>query len=236
MAEATRMRLIAVTEQLMADGGQDAVSTRAVGRVAGVQAPTIYRIFGDKQGLLDAVATTSFGRYLDEDGALEPTDDPLDDLRRGWDLHVRFGLANPVIYSIIYGDPRPDRPRAAAIASTVALATHIRRVAEKGLLAVSEARAVDLMYVAGCGLVLTLNGIPEGRRDLSLSDAARESAIAAVTAPQSPRRVANAAVAAITMRARLVEVDVLTERERSLMEEWLDRISSVDLTDDGSSH
>jgi AcrR family transcriptional regulator len=36
------------------------VSTRAVSAAARVQAPTICRIFGDKRGLLDAVARYCF--------------------------------------------------------------------------------------------------------------------------------------------------------------------------------
>jgi AcrR family transcriptional regulator len=38
--------------------GRRAVTTRAVAAGAGVQAPTIYRLFGDKDGLLDALAVT----------------------------------------------------------------------------------------------------------------------------------------------------------------------------------
>ena len=33
-----------------------AVTTRAVADAAGVQAPTLYRLFGDKDGLMEAVA------------------------------------------------------------------------------------------------------------------------------------------------------------------------------------
>ena len=42
--------------QLLNDGGREAVSTRAVAAAAGVQPPTIYRQYGDMQGLLSAVA------------------------------------------------------------------------------------------------------------------------------------------------------------------------------------
>lgn len=55
------------------------MSTRAVSTAAGVQAPTIYRLFGDKQGLLDAV--TAHGFAPTSGTGLEPTGDPVDDLR-----------------------------------------------------------------------------------------------------------------------------------------------------------
>jgi AcrR family transcriptional regulator len=39
------------------------VTTRSVALAAGVQPPTIYRLFGDKDGLLDAVAEHGFAHY-----------------------------------------------------------------------------------------------------------------------------------------------------------------------------
>ncbi len=85
------------------------MSTRAVSAAAGVQPPTIYRLFGDKQGLLDAVATHGFMAYLNDKTDLKPGDNPVEDLCTGGDLHV--GLANPALFSLMYGDPAPARPR-----------------------------------------------------------------------------------------------------------------------------
>ncbi|WP_205752419.1 helix-turn-helix domain-containing protein [Cryptosporangium phraense] len=42
--------------RLLAEGGSERVSTRAVCEAAGVQPPTIYRLFDSMDGLLDAVA------------------------------------------------------------------------------------------------------------------------------------------------------------------------------------
>ena len=46
--------MLEAAAELLRTGGVDAVSTRAVAAAAGVQPPTIYRQFGDKEGLLDA--------------------------------------------------------------------------------------------------------------------------------------------------------------------------------------
>ncbi|HEY0937917.1 MAG TPA: helix-turn-helix domain-containing protein, partial [Trebonia sp.] len=51
----TRAHLVEVAAELLASQGPDAVTTRSVALAAGVQAPAIYRLFGDKGGLLDAV-------------------------------------------------------------------------------------------------------------------------------------------------------------------------------------
>src|ERR1700681_1025121 len=100
----TRVRIVAAAAPLLTEGGREAVSTRAVSAAAGVQAPTIYRLFGDKQGLLDALATRGWATYLHDKADLKPTADPVQDLRAGWDQHVAFGLANPALYALMYGE------------------------------------------------------------------------------------------------------------------------------------
>ena len=117
-AGSTRDRIVAAAAALLAAGGREGVSTRAVSAAAGVQAPAIYRLFGDKQGLLDAVAAHGFTSYLDDKTDLKPGDDPVGDLRAGWDLHIGFGLANPALYSLMYGEPRPGASSPAAVQTT----------------------------------------------------------------------------------------------------------------------
>ena len=56
MPDDVRDRIVDAASALLASGGPSAVTTRAVAADAGVQAPTIYRQFGDKDGLLQAVA------------------------------------------------------------------------------------------------------------------------------------------------------------------------------------
>jgi AcrR family transcriptional regulator len=85
--------MIDVTAGLIAAGGREAANTRAVAADAAVQAPTIYRLFGDKRGLLDAVAEASLAHCVAEKSTRRPLADPVRDLREGWDLHVAFGLA-----------------------------------------------------------------------------------------------------------------------------------------------
>jgi AcrR family transcriptional regulator len=103
--EEHRERIVEAATRLLAEGGPDAVSTRAVSTAAGVQPPTIYRLFGDKQGLLDAVVVHGFTAYLTSKNAQVPEDDPVEDLRAGWDQHVDLGLANPALYQLMYSRP-----------------------------------------------------------------------------------------------------------------------------------
>lgn len=221
----TRERIVEAAAALLAEGGRDAVSTRAVSAAAGVQAPTIYRTFGDKQGLLDAVASHGFAEYLHRKTSRERHPDPVEDLRRGFDLHVGFGLEHPALYALIYGDPKPGVESPVEREAGAVLAGLIRRLAEAGRLRVSEERAAQLVHSAGRGVTLTLIGLAPEQRDPALAEMAREAVLAAVTtdaADASPD--AGPVATAVALRAVLPRLSVLTGAERGLLQEWLDRI------------
>ncbi len=223
--EATRIRIVKAAAALAARDGREALTTRAVAAAAGVQAPTIYRLFGDKDGLIDAVVMHGYRTYLQEKAARRPGRDPVEDLRRGWDLHVAFGLSNPALYVLMYGDPRPGRTPAVIASSRQVLAEHVHRVAAAGCLRVPEEQAAELIHAAGSGTVFSLLATEQDRRDPHLSELAREAVIAAVATTEPTADAPGPAPAAIALRARLPEVTGLSEAERHLLEEWLQRIA-----------
>jgi AcrR family transcriptional regulator len=224
-AESNRGRIITAAALLLAESGREAVSTRAVSAAAGVQAPTIYRLFGDKQGLLDAVAAHGFTTYLNEKVDLKPSGDPVDDLRTGWNLNVEFGLAHPALYALMYAEPRPGVVPPAALAAMEILAAHIHRVAEVGRLRIDEERAAQVVHAVGSGTTLALIATPEADRDLTVSHMAREAVIDAITMEASTPAPPGPASAAVALRAVLPQTAALTAGERSLLTEWLDRIA-----------
>ncbi len=225
-ADTIRQRILAATAQLLSDGGDDAASTRAVSAAAGVQAPTIYRLFGDKQGLLDAVAVQALETYLTTKTRQAPGPDPVEDLRAGWDEHIAFGLANPEVYVLLYRHRRHGGAPPAALAAAAVLEGHVHRIAEAGRLRVPEPRAAQLIHAAGSGTVLALIATPQDQRDPHLSPLAREAVIAAITATPSASATTGRAGAAITLRATLDDADELTAAEQTLMREWLDRLAA----------
>jgi AcrR family transcriptional regulator len=218
--------------ELLTRGGRDAVSTRAVSRAAGVQAPTIYRQFGDLRGLLDAAASYGFAAYLHAKAAREPAPDPVDDLRHGWDMQVEFGVANPAFHTLMYGAPHPGvRPTAARVAADI-LRQLVSRVAEAGRLRVGVDRAADMIHAASCGVTLTLIQTSPDDRDSALSTATREALLAAVTTDSPAARAVRgpdperAVRHAVALRVALPELAAdLTAAERGLLAEWLDRLT-----------
>lgn len=109
-----RTRIVGAAARLLHEHGPAAVTTRGVAEAAGVQAPTLYRLFGDKDGLLDAVAEHELARYVTGKTHAEDSDDPIADLRTAWDLHVEFGLANPALFTLLADPSRAARSPAAA--------------------------------------------------------------------------------------------------------------------------
>ena len=228
-----RERIVLTTYRLLAEGGRDAVSTRAVTAAAGVQPPTIYRQFGDMRGLLAEVADYGFHSYLTSKHATPASADPVADLSHGWDMHVAFGLAEPAVYALMYGDPRPGpRPTAVRQARQM-LRAIVQRIAQDGRLQVTVDRAVDMVDAAGAGVVLHLLEIPPQDRDPALSTAVRDAVLAAITTGiASNNSGVNAGPALLPTRAISLKAVLdtasgrLSAAEMHLMNEWLDRLST----------
>jgi AcrR family transcriptional regulator len=217
-----RARIVDGAASLLASGGRDAVTTRAVAAAAGVQAPTIYRHFGDMRRLLDAVAEHGFKTYLGEKSVREPGPDPVEDLRRGWDAHVGFGLANPALYALMYGEPGVETP--AGTAARAILHEHVRRVAAAGRLRVSEELAAHMIHAAGSGTVFALLAMQHP--DRRLSHVMRDSVYASILTEAPTLPAPGPAAAANALRAALPEATALSEGERLLLAEWLERLTS----------
>ncbi len=220
--DSARTHLVEVASRLLAEGGPAAVTTRSVAAAAGVQAPTIYRLFGDKLGLLDAVVEHGYRTYVGQK-RIDPDADPVTGLREGWDLHVGFGLANPALFRLMHAALPADDGHDPAEAGGNVLRERVRRVAAAGRLRVSEQRAVLMIRAAGTGTVLTLIDTPG---DDGLADAAWDAVAAAIlTDPPTP--VAGPAPAAVALRAALPDLTAFSPAERHLLGEWLDRIATT---------
>ena len=91
----------------------------------------------------------------------------------------------------------------------------------------TEKQALDLVHATGSGITLTLIAQPAERRDLGLSDLAREAIIAAVTTDGPALAGAAPAAAAVHLRAALDLSSALSPNERGLLGDWLERIAST---------
>ncbi|WP_369200934.1 TetR/AcrR family transcriptional regulator [Streptomyces sp. PU-14G] len=227
--DSPRHRIVQAAVELLEKGGPDAVSTRAVAAAAGMQPPAIYRLFGDKDGLLEAVAEHGYAQFLESKHAqLDP--DPQDavaDLRRGWDVVVEFGVSRPELFAVM----NRATGRGADMAHRAGLEIlhgRVRRLAAGGWLRVDEELAAQIIQATGQGAVTAWHSTPAERRNPALLTALREAMVTTITRaePTLPAEETGPAAAARALRAALPDdADVLSDAEQHLLREWLTRLA-----------
>jgi len=221
-----RARIVQTAAELLAHGGRGAVTTRAVASRAGVSPPVIFRLFGEKNGLLSAVAEYGYTRFAAAKSPLQLTADPVDDLRSAWSLAVEFGLSNPELFLLIYSEPHSEAMAAAVRAGTQRMHARIQRAAAAGRLRVEVPLAARIMQATARGAVLTRLDEPEESRDPAFITAMREAMISAVTTETATVPEPGRASAARTLKANLPGQASLSPAEHHLLTDWLDRLSA----------
>jgi AcrR family transcriptional regulator len=177
----TRRAILDAAAAVLAERGIDGASTREIYGRAGVKAPTLYHHFGDKRGLMDAVVSDAFDRYLAQKRALRPSGDAFVDLRRGWDAHVAFARANPVVYQLMWPAGRGQLP-AAAQESAAMLRDGFARLEIEGALrsGVTPEHAGRTLSAALHGVTAAITRDPRNRGNGTLSATVRDAVIAAL--------------------------------------------------------
>ena len=231
-----RATIVDVAARLLQEQGPTAVTTRGVAEQAGVQPPMIYRLFGDKDGLLEAVAEHVMATYVSAKAAIVEAAnaddvDPLDDLRAGWAAQINFGVANPTLFRLL-SDPDRVAQSPAAQSGRRVLESRVLRIALIGRLRVSEQRAVDLIQAAGIGTIQALLSSRPQYRDPDLADAMYEAVLRQILTAAPERSNAGPIATAVALRAVTPRLGMLSDAERQLMTEWLDRVIKALQLDD----
>ncbi len=227
----TRRQILEVAAGILEREGAQAVSTRAVAAAAGIRAASLYQLFGDKDGLLAALAIHAFDLYLAEKHTLARTADPVEDMRRGWDMHVDFGLRHPAFYLLMFGTDRPGRRPPAADEAHDLLLTFFDRAAVAGRLRVPSALAARLCLAAVTGVTLSLIGAPAGDRDPEISARMRDTLIDSLTTDPPPATASDPGLAsrALALDAALTAADgaahSLRPTETALLRDWLHQLT-----------
>ncbi|WNV86316.1 TetR/AcrR family transcriptional regulator [Umezawaea sp. Da 62-37] len=225
----TRRQILEVAAEILEREGVQAVSTRSVAAAAGIRAASLYQLFDDKDGLLAALAIHAFDLYLAGKHGLAHTDDPVADMRRGWDAHVDFGLRHPAFYLLMHGTDRPGRRPPVADEAEGLLRTFIDRVAAAGRLRVPPALAVRLTQAAATGVTLSLIADGAGNGDPETSARMRDLLVDSLTTDPPPAAEPGLASRALALDAALTAADgaalPLRPAETALLRDWLDRLA-----------
>ena len=129
----TREALLDAAERLLAGGGPDAISVRAVALEIQESTRAVYSVFGSKPVLLQALAARGFGFLADLINAVPATDDPRADLVTAGIAGFRtFALQRPYLFRLTFeqmsteviSDPRANQE---LLRSYSAIAAKVRR-------------------------------------------------------------------------------------------------------------
>lgn len=218
--------MLQVAELQLAASSENDVSTRAVCEAVGVGQPVLYRLFGDKAGLMKALVDHGYDRFIERKRHLAITDDPVADLRAGWNDHIAFAVENPAIYRLMFSPtlgPQISAPRALLDLLTGTL----ERCAQAGVLLVSPALAAQRIRAACTGVALAILSRPDLYSDPDLSDSVRDSVFASCIGvsvqPPADRRLAGTAVQLAAL-LREGPASALGSEEQCLLLKWLDAL------------
>jgi AcrR family transcriptional regulator len=228
-----RTRMLDAAEELLNASPDRDIATRAVCEAVGVGAPVLYRLFGDKNGLLSALVDYGFDRYLATKRAAAPSADPVADLRNGWDTHVEFARSHPAVYRLMFSPSFTTVPSAAEEAMRL-LRDVLDRCAAAGRLRVEPGLAAQMIMAANIGLALNLVTQPENYPDPDLSRRVRDAVHAAVLVPDraaddsAPDGRGSLVIAALQLAAVLRSTPTeLGEPETALLLHWLDTLAGA---------
>ena len=220
--------LRAAEAQLQSSPDRD-FSTRAVCDAVGVGAPMLYRLFGDKNGLIAAVIDRVFQRYLAAKRTQALSDDPVADLYSAWDEHISFALKNQAIYRIAYAPALPVVPDGVAEARLL-LVERLVRCAEIGRLKATPDEAAQIMMAACTGVALSLITQPDTFSSPDLSRRVRDAVLSDIVVDAEARGRANdhtLKTVALQMAAKIQATPTsLTDPEVAMMLQWLDAIAA----------
>jgi len=160
--DTTREALLGAAEQLVEQGGTEALSVRAVAEEIGSSTRAVYSTFGSKEGLVAALAKRSFDMLRDAIEGLPSTADPAGDLvQAALTVFRPMAVEHPSLFRIAFLRAAPDVELGpdvadAAHAGYELLAERVQRLSEAGLLGGRDVHEATSEFNALCfGMAVT---------------------------------------------------------------------------------
>ena len=143
-----RRRLIEVAADILSEDGPAALSARRLARDAGTSTMAVYTHFGGMPGLVRAVVAEGFARLYARVAEVKETEDPLADLIGSAAAYRAHALADPHLFSVMFGSASLGQYRLTTqelevgLAAFDQLAAIVARVMAAGAIRQGDARAV----------------------------------------------------------------------------------------------
>ena len=151
--ETTQARILLAAIDILEAKGTEGLTTRAVCETTGVTAPTLYHHFTNKDGLVAAVIQHGVHEFLTRKRDLPLTDDPVADLRRGWDGWIGFALARPRLFRLM--TQMADTDPAATAEAYAIMQRLVERIAQAGRLMTDPETAARAIWAASNGVLMS---------------------------------------------------------------------------------
>ncbi len=157
--ESFRGRVCASAARLFAERGYEAVTLRAIAADVGCSPMTPYRYFADRADIFTVVRAQAFSRFSEAlEAAAAGVDDPPERMRALGRAYVRFALAEPGAYRLMF---ELDQPETAASPTLDAEASRswghcraaVAALIEAGLLAGDPDTVAHVFWAGLHGLV-----------------------------------------------------------------------------------
>jgi AcrR family transcriptional regulator len=137
-----RAALVSAALQLLEESDVETISLRAVARRAGVSAMAPYRHYPDKEALLAAVAQAGFDGLRAALTLADSTATADKALLAQGVAYVRYAMANPVLFRLMFGPPRRGKHVDLRTSSQTAFGVLVQRVARQTAPAERQARVL----------------------------------------------------------------------------------------------
>ena len=177
---ATRREILDAAWEVLRADGPAALSLRDLAARVGMRAPSLYSYFSSKNDIYDALFEDGNRAVLAVYESVEPTDDPVADLRASAHRFVQLAVDDPVRYTLLFQRPIPGfEPSPEAYAPAVAMyQTLVERMAAAGI---TDQADLDLWTALLSGLAAQqVANDPGGDRWLRLVDDAVDMYLAHV--------------------------------------------------------
>jgi AcrR family transcriptional regulator len=122
-----RAACVSAAMELLEEGGETALSLRAVSRRAGVSPAAPYRHYADREALVSAVAALGYRELAERLAAAHPSPATPEQLTRVALAYVQFAIERPALFRIMFGEPC-DRDNAERMAATAAVSLYLREL------------------------------------------------------------------------------------------------------------
>src|SRR2546430_4327077 len=100
-----RAGLVRAAMELLEEGGETALSLRAIARGAGVSPAAPYRHYADREALVSAVAAVGYRQLAERLAAAHPAPSTPEQLASVGVAYVEFALAQPALFRMMFGEP-----------------------------------------------------------------------------------------------------------------------------------